>query len=105
MDVLGRAAVDVAAVDHAAMMKAHLHLSERDDSLERLVLIADEPSLECLQILRIEHILGRARHLVGAVGVPADDGPARAGRERLRDELVVPEPDLAGSGEPGGTPR
>ena len=47
------AAVDVAAVDHAAMMKAHLPLSERDDSLERPVLIADEPSLECLQILRI----------------------------------------------------
>ena len=53
MDVRGRAAVDVAAVDHAAMMKAHLPLSERDDSLERPVLIADEPSLECLQILRI----------------------------------------------------
>ena len=49
-----------------------------------------------------EHILGRARHPVGAVGVPADDGPARAGRGRLRDELIVPEPDLAGPGETAG---
>ena len=32
-----------------------------------------------------EHILGRARHSVGAVGVPpADDGPARAGRGQLQ---------------------
>src|SRR5262245_106186 len=115
-------AVDVAAVDHAAMMKAHLPLSERDDALERLVLLADEPPLECLEILRIErphglrvgpsvaavdiddrphldwtivqrdpcreHVLGRARYPVGTVGVPADDGPERAGRRRLRDELA-----------------
>src|SRR5262249_9125576 len=35
------AAVDVAAVDHAAMMKAHLALPERDDALERAVRVAD----------------------------------------------------------------
>src|SRR4029077_6418193 len=49
------AAVEVAAVDQPAMMKAHLPLPERDDALERLVLIADEPPLERLEILRIEH--------------------------------------------------
>ena len=34
--------------------------------------------------------------------LPAGAGPARAGRGRLRDELIVPEPDLAGPGEAAG---
>src|SRR6185369_7221938 len=64
------AAVDVAAVDHAAMMKAHLPLPERDDALERLVLFADEPPLERLQILRIERPHGlRVGPSVAAVDI------------------------------------
>src|SRR5262249_56505243 len=48
------AAVDIAAMDHAAMMKAHLPFPKRDDALERLVLIADDSPLERSEILRIE---------------------------------------------------